>query len=216
MAAWLSSGELLAAAIAAIAVSSWLTRGSRSRLAALGIGLVVAAQLLSIFRLDFLPLFSLRVVAGVGAGLAGAAATAAAAGSRNPERLFGAIGLVVALLGAITVGPIGIAIEAYGAAGAFASAALLTAIAFPMLRSLDPRGRWATIGTGLAGIGGALGPALTGGLVEDQGYFVLRTIVVGTGLFAALLLTPVLRQIDRGKFQRPMSPRLGRTGNSIP
>lgn len=338
LAAWLSSAELLAAATAAIAVSGWLTRGSRSRMAAFGLLLVVVAQLASMLRVDFFPLLGLRLIAGAGAGLAGAAATASAAGSRNPERLFGAIGFVIALVGALTAGPIGMAIESFGAAGAFAAAAGLTLLAFPLvgslaassspdeptgraatieprtqntrvallilapvfismlgqnavwsftvqiglttglevseiswvlaltaltglagaalatvlntqrgrtaplllsilgtslavyalvesttplpyilanagwsfffafsmpyfigaLATLDRRGRWATIGTGLAGIGGALGPAATGGLVEANGYSVLQYIVIATGLFSAALLTPALLRIDRG------------------
>jgi predicted MFS family arabinose efflux permease len=339
LAAWLSSAELLAAAIAAIAVSGWLTRGSRSQLAVFGLALVVAAQLASMLRVDFAPMLGLRVIAGVGAGLAGAASTASAAGSRNPERLFGAIGFVAALIGALTAGPIGMAIKSFGAAGAFAAAAGLTALAFPLvgklaatnsakeptdaaatngprvqnagtalmiliplfvnmlgqnavwsftvqiglttgleiaeiswvlaltaltglagaalasiintqrgrttpllfsilgtavsvyvlvesttplpyivangawsfffafsmpyfigaLATLDRRGRWATIGIGLAGIGGALGPAVTGGLVETNGYSVLQYIVLSTGAFSAILLAPALLRIDRNK-----------------
>ena len=338
LAAWLSSVELLAAAVAAIAVSGWLTRGSRSRMAAFGLTLVVVAQLASVLRLDFAPLLGLRMIAGAGAGLAGAAATAAAAGSRSPERLFGAIGFVVALVGAVTAGPIGMAIGKYGAAGAFVIAAGLTALAFPLLgklpspdstheshdkavadepgtqnttvalmiliplfftmlgqnavwsftvqiglttglavgevswvlaltaltglagaalasvlntqrgrttpllfsilgtviavyslveattplpyivangawsfffafsmpyfigslATLDRRGRWATLGTGLAGIGGALGPAVTGGLVEANGYSILQGIVLATGLFSGALLVPAMLKIDRG------------------
>lgn len=340
LSAWLSSAELLAAAVAAIAVAGWLTRGSRGRMAAFGLILVAAAQLASMLRVDFAPLLGLRLIAGMGAGLAGAAATAAAAGTRNPERLFGAIGFVVALIGALTAGPIGMAIGAFGAAGAFAIAAGLTTLAFPLLArlpapdsthepndgtvdneprvqntaaalmillplffsmlgqnavwsftvqiglttglavgevswvlaltaltglagaalastlntqrgrtmplllsilgtvaavsvlvgartplpyilangawsfffafsmpyfigalaKLDRRGRWATIGTGLAGIGGALGPAVTGGLVEANGYTVLQSVVLSTGLFSAAFLVPVLLKIDRGKF----------------
>jgi predicted MFS family arabinose efflux permease len=339
LAAWLSSAELLAAAVAAIAVAGWLTRGSRSRLAAFGLALVVVAQLASMLRVDFVPMLGLRLIAGVGAGLAGAAATASAAGSQNPERLFGAIGFVAALIGALTAGPIGMAIERFGAAGAFVAAAGLSALAFPLLgklavvnsgnepsdaaasngprvqntgaalmilvplfanmlgqnavwsftvqiglttglniadvswvlaltaltglagaalasiintqrgrttplllailgtaisvyalvesttplpyilangawsfffafsmpyfigalATLDRRGRWATIGIGLAGIGGALGPAVTGGLVEANGYSILQYIAVSTGMFSAALLTPALLRIDRGK-----------------
>jgi predicted MFS family arabinose efflux permease len=310
-------------------------------MAAFGLALVVTAQLASMLRVDFVPLLGLRVIAGAGAGLAGAAATASAAGSRSPERLFGAIGFVVALVGALSAGPIGMAIEAFGAAGAFAASAGLTVLAFPLLgrlaapnasdepshqsasnepepsgknsavalmilaplfvsmlgqnavwsftvqiglttgleisqvswvlaltaltglggaalasvlntkigrttpllismfgtavavyalvesttplpyivangawsfffafsmpyfigalATLTRRGRWATIGTGLAGIGGALGPAATGGLVETNGYSVLQYIVIATGLFSAALLTPALLKIDRGQ-----------------
>lgn len=332
-AAWLSSGELLASAIAAIAVAGWLTRRSRRATAGLGLGLVVAAQLLSMAQLDFLPLFALRALAGLGAGLAGAASTAVAAGTDNPERVFASASFVTAILGAITIGPIGMAIGAYGAAGAFAIAAVMTLLVFPLLAglpapvaahsvarggrdgkhvmaavavlaalfvfmlgqnavwgftarigqsaglsvqevswilgvtalaglagaaaaatlgtsrgrtgplllavvgtvisvlvlvesttatgyiaanavwtflfafsmpyfigtlaALDRTGRWAAMGTGVAGIGAALGPAAVGRLVETNGYESLGILMLVTGLVTAALITPALLSLDR-------------------
>ena len=340
LAAWISSAELLSAALSAIAVSGWVARVSKRRIARFGLFLVVVAQLTSVFRIEFIPLLGLRVLVGAGAGLAGAASTAAAAGTRNPERVFGAVGFVVALVGALTAGPIGMAIEAFGATGAFLFASALSAAAFlflgklddpastseamedlvthtrngsntfpalmiliplfinmlgqnavwsftvqiglttglaisqvswvlaltaltglggaalastlnirkgrtgPLLLSLagtaisvyalvesttplpyiiangawsfffafsmpyfigalaylDAGGRWAAIGVGLAGVGGALGPAVTGGLVESYGYLVLRTVVLATALISTVMLIPVLTRIDRGAF----------------
>ncbi len=137
-AAWLSSSELLASAVAAIAISGWLTRRSRRATAGLGLGLVVVAQLLSMAHLDFVPLLLMRAMAGFGAGLAGAAATAVAAGTRNPERVFAAASFVTALLGAATIGPIGMAIGAYGAVGGFAIAAGVTLLVAPLVFGLPP------------------------------------------------------------------------------
>ena len=78
-AAWLNSGELLASSLAAIAVAGWVTRNSRRATAGLGLGLVVAAQLMSMAHLHFEPLLGIRALAGIGAGLAGSAAVAAIA-----------------------------------------------------------------------------------------------------------------------------------------
>ena len=333
-ASWLSSGELLASAVAAIAVAGWLTRRSRRATAGLGLGLVVAAQLLSMAQLDFVPLLALRALAGLGAGLAAAASTAAAAGTANPERVFASASFVTAILGAITIGPIGMAIGAYGAAGAFAIAAAVTFLVFPLLAglpapivartevvgerdgqhvvaavavlaalfafmlgqnavwgftarigqsaglsveavswilgatafaglagaaiaatlgasrgrtvpillaiagtvvsvfvlvtsatsiafilanatwtflfafsmpyfigtlaALDPSGRWAAMGTGVAGIGAALGPVAVGRIVEATGYGSLAILMLVTGGVAAALITPVLLRLDRG------------------
>ena len=332
-ASWLSSGELLASAIAAISVAGWLTRRSRRATAGLGLGLVVVAQLLSMAQLDFLPLFALRALAGLGAGLAGAASTAAAAGTQNPERVFASASFVTAILGAVTIGPIGMAIGAYGAAGAFVIAAAVTFLAFPLLvglpapisshsaaasersgqhilsavavlaalfafmlgqnavwgftarigqsaglsveeiswilgvtalaglagaaaaatlgasrgrtvpmllsiagtvvsvfvlvvsatpaayiaanaawtflfafsmpyfigtlAALDRTGRWAAMGTGVAGIGAALGPAAVGRVVEATGYGSLGWLMLVMGILAAALITPVLVTLDR-------------------
>lgn len=333
-ASWLSSGELLGSAVAAIAVAGWLTRRSRRATAGLGLGLVVTAQLLSMAQLDFVPLLALRALAGLGAGLAAAASTAAAAGTANPERVFASASLVTAILGAITIGPIGMAIGAYGAAGAFAIAAVVTFLAFPLLAglpapivarpevagerdgqhvasavavlaalfafmlgqnavwgftarigqsaglsveevswilgatafaglagaaiaatlgasrgrtvpillaiagtvvsvfvlvasetsmgfilanatwtflfafsmpyfigtlaALDRSGRWAAMGTGVAGIGAAIGPAAVGRIVEATGYDSLAILMLVTGVVAAALITPVLLRLDRG------------------
>jgi predicted MFS family arabinose efflux permease len=291
------------------------------------------AQLLSIVRFDFVPLLAFRVLAGLGAGFAGAAATSAAAGTRNPERVYASISFVTALLGVLTVGPIGMAIGTFGAAGALGFSAVVTIIALPFLRrlpppnpartphgrarrgahllpaiavltalfafmlgqnavwgftarigqakglsveeiswilavtalaglagaassallgirrgrtgpllfaiagtvasvvvlveskhpiafvaanaawtflfafsmpyflgvlaALDAHGRWAAMGTGLAGIGAACGPAAVGASVEASGYGVLAMLMIGTGSLAAVVVTPVLRMLDR-------------------
>lgn len=332
-ASWLSSAELLASAVVAIAVAGWLTRRSRRATATFGLGIVVVAQLLSIARLDFVPLLALRALAGVGAGFAGAAATSAAAGTQSPERVFASVSFLTALLGALTIGPIGMAVGAFGAAGALAISALVTLVVFPFLSrlpapamsrgtdlpardrshvpaalgvlgalfvfmlgqnavwgftvrigqskglsveeiswilavtalaglagaatsaalgvsrgrtipllasiagtvvsvlilvqsnsatgfmaanaawtflfafsmpyfigtlaALDSGGRWAAMGTGVAGIGAAFGPAAVGGSVEANGYGALGILMLVTGMMAAALLGPILLKLDR-------------------
>jgi len=332
-ASWLSSAELLSSAVIAVAVADWLTRKSRRSTARVGLALVLVAQLLSIARFDFIPLLALRVLAGVGAGFAGAAATSAAAGTRNPERVFASISFATAMLGVITVGPIGMAIGRFGAAGAFVFSVVICCVVFPfltylpaprsaaataqtdrddsnllsalailaalflfmlgqnavwgftarigqskgleveqiswilavtalaglagaatsaalgirrgrmapmlfaiagtvasivlvvesesplafivgnaawtflfafstpyflgLLAALDSHGRWAAMGTGLAGIGAACGPAAVGASVEANGYRVLVTLMIVTGVATAAAVVPVLRRLDR-------------------
>jgi DHA1 family inner membrane transport protein len=67
-----------------------------------------------------------------------------------------------------------------------------------MLAALDPSGRWAAMGTGVAGIGAAIGPAAVGRIVEATGYGSLAILMLVTGVVAAALITPVLLRLDRG------------------
>lgn len=132
----LSSSELLASAVVAVAVSDWLTRRSRRATAQVGLACVLVGQLLSLLDVGFLPLLALRALAGFGAGLAGAAAIAAAAGTPNPERVFASISFVTALLGIVLIGPIGLSVGRFGVAGALVISAGVTLVAFPLLRRL--------------------------------------------------------------------------------
>jgi predicted MFS family arabinose efflux permease len=329
----LSSAELLASAVVAIAISDWLTWRSRAATARVGLVCVVVAQLLSLAQVPFLPLLALRALAGLGAGLAGAAAIAAAAGTPNPERVFASISFVTALLGICLIGPIGMAVGRFGVAGALVFSVVLTLVVFPLLgrlprpapseasaqrrptgnhtvlgvatlvalfafmlgqnavwtfaarigqskglsieaiswifaataaaglagaassavlglrrgrlapllfsiagivgsivllveaggtvafvagyatwsflfafsmpyflgllAALDRHGRWAAMGTGVSGIGAACGPAAVGASVEANGYGVLATLIVATGLVAATTLVPVVRSLRR-------------------
>lgn len=332
-AAWLSSGELLASSIAAIAIAGWLTRGSRRAVAFYGLGLAVSAQLVSMAHFNFMPFLALRILAGTGAGLAAAAATAAIAGTENPERVFAIAGLFIALLGAVLVGPVGMAIGTYGAAGALAIVGVFTILCAPFLSglpapvviertalqardrrhvvpglavlgalfafmlgqnavwsftarigqaaglsvediswilavtgmaglagalgaatlgtrrgrtlpllfsiaatvvtvivlarsttplvfaaanaawtflfafsvpyfagtlaALDASGRWAAMGSGVAGFGAAIGPAAVGGIIEANGYASLGFVMIAMGLITTTLVTPVLLRLDR-------------------
>ena len=66
------------------------------------------------------------------------------------------------------------------------------------LAALDRSGRWAAMGTGVAGIGAAIGPAAVGRIVEATGYDSLAILMLVTGVVAAALITPVLLRLDRG------------------
>ncbi len=66
------------------------------------------------------------------------------------------------------------------------------------LAALDPRGRWAASGTGMASIGGAAGPVLGGLLVAAGSYPSLAWLIVGTVLLTLAFALPVTRRLDRG------------------
>jgi hypothetical protein len=58
------------------------------------------------------------------------------------------------------------------------------------------------MGTGVAGIGAALGPAAVGRIVEATGYGSLGILMLVTGGLATALITPVLLTLDRGTMLR--------------
>ena len=131
------------------------------------------------------------------AGLAGAAAAAILGTSR---------GRTLPILGAIggTVIAVFMLVESRSTLAFLASNAAWTFFfAFSMpyfigsLAALDRSGRWAAMGTGVAGIGAALGPAAVGGIVEKNGYESLGFLMLAMGLLAALLIAPVSLQLDR-------------------
>jgi predicted MFS family arabinose efflux permease len=138
-AAGLASAELVAAAAISILAAGLVARHSRRRLALWGSALMLAAQAASMAAFAFVPLLVARAVAGVGAGLAGAAANAAAAGTRDPDRLFATAVLLDGLLAAFALALMGRVVSLAGAAGAFAMLGAVALVAAPLLRWLpDP------------------------------------------------------------------------------
>jgi predicted MFS family arabinose efflux permease len=131
------------------------------------------------------------------AGLAGAAAAATLGTSRGRTAplLPSIVGTVVSVF--VLVG------SATPAAYIAANAAWTFLFAFSMpyfigtLAALDPTGRWAAMGTGVAGIGAAMGPAAVGRFVEANGYGSLGWLMLVMGIFSATLMTPVLMRLDR-------------------
>jgi predicted MFS family arabinose efflux permease len=327
----IASAELGGAALVSIAFSGRAARGSRSRLAYIGAAIVGLAQLVSMQAHDFGPLLASRALAGSGAGLLLACTSAAAAGARDPERVFGIMAFSGGFLGAVFLGLIGVLIGRFGLNPVFGVIAALALLSFGVLRwlpdgapaaaaddgrlpnlpraaavlgaislislgqgavwsfnermglavgltveqtgavlagtglfglvgaaasawlgtrrgrtvplllgvagsiistlllvsaktipmfiladttwaiciffalpylmgtlaSLDRRGRWAATGSGVGAIGGALGPASGGLLVEAGSYSALGGLVLACGSAALLLLAPVLISLDR-------------------
>jgi predicted MFS family arabinose efflux permease len=85
---WLFSLENAALAVTIIAAAGPLARWSRSGVAIAGALLACAANAASPFVESYEGLLLARWLVGMGSGLVGAAGTAAAASTRNPERVF--------------------------------------------------------------------------------------------------------------------------------
>jgi len=147
----LASAELLAVAAAMLASASSMARHSRARLGMAGAGIAIAGHVASTFMSSYPLLMSARVLAGVGAGMAFAAGSAAAAGTRQPERVFAIAALAGGLGGALLLVGLPYATVPYGPAGAFVTLAAVTALALPFIGWLPAPARRRA--------GGGVGPA---------------------------------------------------------
>jgi predicted MFS family arabinose efflux permease len=130
------STELGALAAASILFARRVARGSRARFALVGAALFCAAQALAGGVNAYGALLATRAVAGLGAGLVAAGAMAAAAGARDPERLFAQVTLVRVLFGASVLTGLPVVRAQLGLAAMFGALAALALLAAPLLRSL--------------------------------------------------------------------------------
>jgi MFS family permease len=130
--------ELAAAGIASLALARHLRRASRFRWGLLGALLGAIGHAASAGVTGYEGLAVARALAGLGEGTCLAVSAAAIAGVRDPERLFATAALVEGLLIGLLLVVLPPVITSWGAAGAFASLALLSAAAIPFMRWLPP------------------------------------------------------------------------------
>ena len=131
--------ELFVFAIVALAAAGPLARFSRVFVALLGGSVAVAAGIVSALTDSYSVLVVCRIMLGAGGALAGAAGTAAAASSRDPERVYAVVmiasqvvlAFVPALLERFALGP-------FGLDGAFYGLAIATALLMPLFIWLLP------------------------------------------------------------------------------
>jgi len=133
---WLFSLENTVLALSALAMAGPLARWSRARTALLAGALAVFGNVLSAGVGSFEALVLARVLAGAGAGIAGAAGTAAAASSREPDRMFAAVMLAWGLAGAAEPSIVPLATVPYGSTGGFLLIAGVCLLLLPLLRML--------------------------------------------------------------------------------
>jgi len=131
--------ELLVFAIVALAAAGPLARFSRVLVALLGGAVAVAAGIISALTDSYSVLIVCRIMLGAGGALIGAAGTAAAASSRNPERVYALVmivsqvvlAFVPSLLERLALGP-------FGLDGGFYGLAIATALLMPLFIWLVP------------------------------------------------------------------------------
>ena len=131
--------ELFFYAVVALAAAGPLARFSRVFVALLGGSVAVAAGIASALTDSYSVLVICRVMLGAGGALVGAAGTAAAASSRNPERVYAVVmiasqvvlAFVPAFLERLALGP-------FGLDGGFYGLAIATALLMPLFIWLLP------------------------------------------------------------------------------
>ena len=131
--------ELFFYGIVALAVAGPLARFSRVFVALLGGSVAVAAGIVSALTDSYSVLVVCRILLGAGGALVGGAGTAAAASSRDPERVYAVVmiasqvvlAFVPALLERLALGP-------FGLDGGFYGLAIATALLMPLFIWLLP------------------------------------------------------------------------------
>ncbi len=140
---WTYGAELFAYALTALVAAGPLARLSRVGVAMLGGAILVAAHLVSgLVASSSSDSFELlqfsRVMAGVGSALVGAAGTAAAAGARDPQRVFAIVTFTSYLLIAAEPPLLPFVLIPFGATGGFFALAAATLLAMPLFVWLLP------------------------------------------------------------------------------
>jgi len=130
--------ELTVYALAALFVAGPLSRISRVKAAAVGALLLFTANLISAYTDSFEVLRMTRVLAGFAGGLIGAAGTASAASSLNPQRVFAIIGVSWGLIAAVQLAVLPYLTVPYGAAGGYYGMAAAVVLFLPMMVWLNP------------------------------------------------------------------------------
>jgi DHA1 family inner membrane transport protein len=140
---WMYGAELFAFAMTSLAAAGPLGRLSRVRVAMFGGAILVAANLISgLVASGLSDSFELlqfsRVMAGVGGGLITASGTAAAAGAREPQRVFAIVTFAAFLLIAAEPPLLPFLLIPFGAEGGFYALAGATALMMPLFVWLLP------------------------------------------------------------------------------
>ena len=140
---WMYGAEVFAYAVTALVAAGPLARLSRVGVALFGGAILVAANLISGLVASGLgDSFELlqfsRVMAGAGGGLLGAAGSAAAAGARDPQRVFAIVTFASFLLIAVEPPLLPLVLTPFGASGGFFALAGATALMMPLFVWLLP------------------------------------------------------------------------------
>jgi predicted MFS family arabinose efflux permease len=133
---WLFSLENAALALTTLAAAGPMARFSRTRAALLGAAVVALASVASALATSWELLLVARCISGMGAGLAGAAGTAAAASARDPERVYAAAIVAWGLAGAAEPTVIPYFTVPFGTMGGFLLVAGVALLGIPLFAGL--------------------------------------------------------------------------------
>ncbi len=130
--------ELTVYALAALFVAGPLSRISRVKAAAFGGLVLIIVNLISAYTDSFEMLRVTRLLAGFAGGLIGAAGTASAASSLNPQRVFAIVGVSWGLIAAIQLMVVPYLTVPYGAAGGYYGMVGAVVLFLPLILWLNP------------------------------------------------------------------------------
>jgi MFS family permease len=130
--------ELTVYALAALFFAGPLSRISRLKAASAGALLLFTVNLISAYTDSFEVLRMTRMLAGFAGGLIGAAGTASAASSPNPQRVFAIIGVAWGLIAAVQLAVLPYLTVPYGAEGGYYGMAAAVAMFLPLFVWLNP------------------------------------------------------------------------------
>jgi predicted MFS family arabinose efflux permease len=130
--------ELTVYALAALFVAGPLSRISRVKAAAAGALLLLIANLISGYTDSFEVVRITRLLAGFAGGMIGAAGTASAASSLNPQRVFAIIGVSWGLIAAVQLMVLPYLTVPYGAEGGYYGMAAAVVLFLPLMVWLNP------------------------------------------------------------------------------
>jgi len=130
--------ELTVYGLAALFFAGPLSRISRVKAAAIGALLLFTVNLISAHTDSFEVLRMTRMLAGFAGGLIGAAGTASAASSRDPQRVFAIIGVAWGLIAAVQLAVLPYLTVPFGAEGGYYGMAAAVALFLPLFVWLNP------------------------------------------------------------------------------
>ena len=126
------SKEVMAYALTALLLAGPVTRFPRARIALLGGAIVFLSNIIAGYTDNFEVLRIARLAAGIGAGMIGAAGTAAAASSVNPQRVFAIVSVSWGVIAAIPPILIPYATVPFGAMGGYFGLAAAVLLISPL------------------------------------------------------------------------------------
>ena len=135
---WLFSAENVVLALSGLVAAGPLARWSRARTALLAGSIAVLANFASVLMPSFEALVVARMIAGAAAGVTGAAGLAAAASTREPDRMFATATLAWGFAGAAEPAIMPLATVSFGSAGGFLLIGGICLALLPLLAWLVP------------------------------------------------------------------------------
>ena len=129
---------------ALLATAIPVTKYSRTKMAILGAVIAVFGSIASAFADNLSTLMLFRCVVSVGGGIVSGAATASAAGSKDPVRTFALAGMVYLFIFSVGRKLVPLGLDSFGVSGVFLGVAVFCAMTIPIYVFLNPPTRVAS------------------------------------------------------------------------